>query len=97
MDQIVQKAHFLRRAGFGATLDELQGNTAPEEWLTNWLKESPPLNVPAPEPIERGQEGKQTQALGAWLLKQLVTARNPLHERIVNFWRDRFVVALRKS
>jgi len=96
MDRIVQKGHFLRRAGFGATLDELESNISPEMLLSTWLNESPVLNVPAPLPIVKKGKQDQSREMWHWLLKQMVSANNPLHERMVNFWRDRFVVSLRK-
>ncbi len=97
MDRIVQKAHFLRRAGFGATLDELNSNISPDMLLSTWLSESPVLNVPAPLPIVKKGKQDQSREMWHWLLKQMVSANNPLHERMVNFWRDRFVVSLRKT
>jgi uncharacterized protein (DUF1800 family) len=96
MDRIVQKAHFFRRAGFGANLDELHSDNSPEMLLSNWLKESPAINVPAPQPIVKKGKKDQSREMWNWLLKQMVSANNPLHERMVNFWRDRFVVSLRK-
>jgi uncharacterized protein (DUF1800 family) len=96
MDRIVQKGHFLRRAGFGATLDELHSDISPEMLLSTWLNESPVLNVPAPLPIAKKGKQDQSREMWRWLLKQMVSANNPLHERMVNFWRDRFVVSLRK-
>ncbi len=96
MDRIVQKGHFLRRAGFGATLDELNSDISPEMLLSKWLNESPVLNVPAPLPIVKKGKQDQSREMWRWLLKQIVSANNPLHERMVNFWRDRFVVSLRK-
>lgn len=96
MDRIVQKGHFLRRAGFGATLDELNSDNSPEMLLSTWLNESPALNVPAPLPIVKKGKQDQSREMWHWLLKQMVSANNPLHERMVNFWRDRFVVSLRK-
>jgi uncharacterized protein (DUF1800 family) len=97
MDRIVQKAHFLRRAGFGATLDELHSDISPEMLLSTWLNESPIINVPAPLPIVKKGGKNQSREMWRWLLKQMVSTNNPLHERMVNFWRDRFVVSLRKT
>ncbi|MFY7833332.1 MAG: DUF1800 domain-containing protein [Pseudanabaena sp.] len=96
MDSIVQKAHFFRRAGFGATLDELNSANSPEMLLSKWLNETPVLNVPAPQPIVKKGKQEQSREMWHWLLKQMISTNNPLHERIVNFWRDRFVVSLRK-
>lgn len=96
MDRILQKAHFFRRAGFGATLDELNSDISPEMLLSKWLNESPAINVPAPLPIVKKGKQDQSRQMWQWLLKQMVSANNPLHERMVNFWRDRFVVSLRK-
>jgi uncharacterized protein (DUF1800 family) len=96
MTRIVQKAHFFRRAGFGATLDELNSDISPEILLSTWLNESPVIDVPAPLPIVKKGKQDQSREMRRWLLKQMVSANNPLHERMVNFWRDRFVVSLPK-
>ncbi len=47
MDSLVQKAHFYRRAGFGATLAELEASTTPQQLLDQWLQDQQPvLSVP---------------------------------------------------
>ena len=97
MHPIVKKAHFWRRAGFGATFEELTSAQTPDGWLTTWLNQAPPVNVPTPLPMTKQERRDQVRELGHWLLKQMITAQNPLHERMVNFWRDRFVVSLRKT
>jgi uncharacterized protein (DUF1800 family) len=109
MDTATQKAHFYRRASFGATQEELGSSAKPKELLERWLEAKPPMtNAPERErpeeskPFEMNQKLKgmqlraQSIALGQSLLEQMATAPNPLHERVVNFWRDHFVVSIRK-
>ncbi|WP_218079255.1 DUF1800 domain-containing protein [Anthocerotibacter panamensis] len=138
MDANVRKAHFFRRASFGATLAELEHATAPKTYLEQWLADpAPKSTIPSlpltpsrqerplrrrlatPDPAllrgelptlgqtftpdqikkfkARNQERRiQGREFAHGLLEQLVTAPNPLHERMVNFWRDHFVVSAQK-
>lgn len=43
---MVQKAHFMRRASFGAKLAELSDATPPEDLLATWLNERLPIPTP---------------------------------------------------
>jgi uncharacterized protein (DUF1800 family) len=97
LDAAAMKAHFFRRASFGATLAELNGSTKTNELLSQWLQTQPAVNVPGLGAIVQGKgRGKQALQFGDWLLTQMVSAPNPLHERVTNFWRDHFVVAIKK-
>lgn len=112
MDPTVQKAHFFRRASFGATLAELDNPQTPRDLLDQWLNDpTPTVEVPQLDPITRGrpkdlspQERQQamqalrsqTMEFGEWIMNQSITAANPLHERITTFWRDHFVVSMTK-
>ncbi|MEE3716460.1 DUF1800 domain-containing protein [Tumidithrix elongata RA019] len=97
MEPMIQKAHFLRRASFGGTLDELHSDTRPDALLGHWLQQSPAIAVPSLGGVIKGKgRGKQVREFSRWLLTQLTSAPNPLHEKITNVWRDHFVVALRK-
>lgn len=96
MNATVRKAHFMRRASFGATLDELHSSIGNIELLGHWLENRQAVSVPSLGPISQGKErGQQVRRFGNWLLGQMVTAANPLQEKMANFWRDHFVVALR--
>lgn len=95
---LAQKAHFMRRASFGATLAELNDTTSSEERLTSWLNEPVKIEVPELVPILPPDMGRTQQVtdFNRWVLRQLVVAENPLHERMVNFWRDHFIVSIRQ-
>ncbi|MDX2271890.1 MAG: DUF1800 domain-containing protein [Cyanobacteriota bacterium] len=107
MDAIRQKGHFYRRASFGATLDELEANVSPQTLLEGWLQAGS-QSIPSPQlpmlpPLNRERDPasqKQLRLLGGQfatgLLEQMVTATNPLHERITTIWRDHFVVGTNK-
>jgi hypothetical protein len=98
MDTATQKAHFFRRASFGATQQELGSSAKPKELLEHWLEDTQPLATllgeqpEEPKPFEMDKKLKRMQlrtqgmALSQNLLEQMVTASNPLHERVVNFW-----------
>jgi uncharacterized protein (DUF1800 family) len=96
MEPMIQKAHFLRRASFGGTLDELRSEAKPEDLLGRWLQQSPAIDVPNLGAVVKGKRGKQVREFGRWLVTQTIAAPNPLHEKVTNFWRDLFVVSLRK-
>ncbi|MDX1976131.1 MAG: DUF1800 domain-containing protein [Pseudanabaenaceae cyanobacterium bins.68] len=98
MDASVQKAHFFRRASFGATPTELYSNSNPSDYLNYWLNTQISVNVPYLGAIGDGSDrGKQVAQLYEWLIGQMVSAANPLHERMVNFWREYFTVSLRNG
>ncbi len=119
MDPTIQKAHFYRRASFGATLAELEDPRPPQDVLNQWLQTPlssvtlPTVDVAdlAPASLRslseaerkdlRQQYGQRMRGYGrellAWELEQMVTATNPLHERVTNLWRDHFVVAMTQS
>jgi uncharacterized protein (DUF1800 family) len=94
-----QKAHFMRRATFGATLAELNDAATPADLLSTWLGAAVNIEVPVLGPIAPANDplrGQQIAAFNRWLLQQMVTAANPLHERIVDFWRNYFTVSIRQ-
>jgi uncharacterized protein (DUF1800 family) len=97
MDKMEQKAHFWRRASFGATLEELNSSVSNTDLLHRWLQSPQAVEVPNLGPAMKGK-GRRNQFLefSDWLLKQMVTPANPLQEKVTNFWRDHFVVATNK-
>jgi uncharacterized protein (DUF1800 family) len=98
MDATLYKAHFFRRASFGATASELYNNSSPGDYLSSWLNSEITVNVPYLGAIGDGSDrGKQITQLYNWLLGQMVGAANPLHEKMVNFWREHFTVSLRNG
>ncbi len=97
MDTLVQKAHFMRRASFGITLAELNSVTSNTDLLNKWLREQPIINVPSLGSAAKGIERRnQVLKFSDWLVNQAIAAPNPLHEKMTNFWRDHFVVSLKK-
>ncbi|MEM6448401.1 MAG: DUF1800 domain-containing protein [Cyanobacteria bacterium P01_D01_bin.123] len=110
MDSFAQTAHLYRRLSFGGTLAELNAAATPQNLIHDWLQRPPALvQLPAFEPIRRNRDASpeqrrqnrqklrlQGRRLGGWLLEQMATAANPLHEAIAGFWRDHFVVSLQK-
>ena len=98
MDATLRKAHFFRRASFGATSAELYSNSSPSDYLSSWINAPISVNVPYLGAIgDNSDRGKQITQLYNWLLNQMITAPNPLHERMVNFWRDHFTVSIRNG
>jgi uncharacterized protein (DUF1800 family) len=97
MDKMQQKAHFWRRASFGATLEELNSTDSNTDLLHRWLQTSTPIEVPDLSSAAQ-VKGRRKRFLefGDWLLKQMVNPANPLQERMTNFWRDHFVVSMNK-
>ena len=82
-------AHLYRRAGFGATAQQIdvaleQGF---EKTLTNLLK--PDKHMPKP--------GKKTLndlwRLQTWWLSRMVKSQHPLHDRMTLFWHNHFATA----
>jgi uncharacterized protein (DUF1800 family) len=112
MDSIQQKAHFFRRVSFGPTLAELDVSIPERlnAWFQDPtpVVALPVLDLPRQNPKDLKNASKaekvqffrqvrqEGQKLGAWLLEQMVTASNPLHEAMTYFWRDHFVVSMKK-
>jgi len=97
MDTFVKKAHFLRRTSFGGTLEELNSSSQTSQLLAQWLQENEVVSVPDLGAIEQGKDRhEQLLKFKEWLFNQMISAQNPLQERITNFWRDHFVVSIKK-
>jgi uncharacterized protein (DUF1800 family) len=112
MDVLAKKAHFYRRASFGAKLEELNSSTTTDELLNQWLfkqaaaqvianspdLEVPSFNAPNLRPAEKQAKIRRSQGLkfADWLINQSINAENPLQEKMVNFWRDHFVISTKK-
>ena len=94
-------AHLLRRAGFGATRDELEAAVAKgyEAVVEELLHPSDPQAMP--EDIIRRyhvdqSELRQLDAAGATWLYRMITTRCPLEEKIALFWHSLFATGYAK-
>ncbi|NJK34775.1 MAG: DUF1800 domain-containing protein [Oscillatoriales cyanobacterium SM2_2_1] len=103
MDTLTKTAHFWRKASFGATLSELNSPTPPAVLVRTWLNDRPAIVFPQLNPINTTDRRQVVRMLaqhrrefGKWLLEQMIRAKNPLHEKMVNLWRDHFVVTVSK-
>ncbi|AFY74162.1 hypothetical protein Syn7502_02150 [Synechococcus sp. PCC 7502] len=98
MDALAKKAHFLRRASFGATIEELNSSISISELLNKWLNSRENAPVPNLGVVEKNGKLRRDQTLkfSDWLINQTIYAKNPLQEKVVNFWRDHFVVSAKK-
>lgn len=83
--------HLYRRAGFGATWDELQAGLAagPEKTIADLLAGGP--DAPAfPESIKNSNAGPQ---VSAWWLLRLRETKSPLREKMTVFWHNHFATS----
>jgi uncharacterized protein (DUF1800 family) len=94
-------AHLLRRAGFGATRDELEACVAKgyEAVVEELLHPGDPQSMP--EDIIRRyhvdqSELRQLDAAGATWLYRMITTRCPLEEKMALFWHSLFATGYSK-
>ena len=94
-------AHLLRRAGFGATRDELEASVAKgyEAMVEELLQPGDPQAMP--EDIVRRyhvdqSELRQLDAAGATWLYRMITTKCPLEEKIALFWHSLFATGYSK-
>ena len=94
-------AHLLRRAGFGATRDELEAYVARgyeatvEELLHPGDPQSLPGDVIRRYHVDQSELRHVASAATYWLYR-MVTTRSPLEEKITLFWHSLFATAERK-
>ena len=94
-------AHLLRRAGFGATHDDLEAYTARgyESVVEELLQPGDPQAMPE-DLIRRyhvdQSELRQLDAAGATWLYRMITTRCPLEEKIALFWHSLFATGYAK-
>ena len=100
-DERALMAHFLRRAGFGATPDEL------DTWLATGYEAAVELLLhpgdpdPMPEDLIRRYHVDQSElrivdsAAAHWLYR-MITTKAPLEEKIALFWHSLFATGERK-
>ncbi len=94
-------AHLLRRAGFGATPDELDGYVAAgyEATVENLLNPGDPGNL-ADDLIKRYHvdmsELRQLDSAASYWMYRIVTTNNPLEEKMALFWHGLFATGYSK-
>ena len=99
--EIALMAHLMRRAGFGATRDELEEYVARgyESTVEDLLHPGDPQTLP--EDIIRRYHVDQSEmrqphsAAGNWIYR-MITTSNPLEERIALFWHGLFATGYSK-
>ena len=94
-------AHLLRRAGFGATRDELEGYMAQgyEATVEELLHPTDPQNL-GDDLIRRyhveQSELRDLTSSGAYWMYRMITTRCPLEEKIALFWHGLFATGYSK-
>ena len=88
---IAQMAHLMRRAGFGATRDELEEGVAKgyEAVVEDLLYPTDPQNLP--DDIIRRYHTEQAElrladGAAAYWMYRMITTRCPLEEKLALFW-----------
>ena len=100
-DDIALMAHLLRRAGFGATRDELEDYLAEgyEATVEGLINPGEPGSMPD-DVIRRyhvdQSELRQLSSAGAYWMYRMITTRNPLEEKLALFWHGLFATAYTK-
>ncbi|GAB4218705.1 MAG: hypothetical protein OHK0012_28710 [Synechococcales cyanobacterium] len=96
------RGHFWRRLTGGGTLQELNTTTPLPNLWQGWLNDRQPAPaIPYPDLTvtvpagERAQpyRAEQSRRWFTWMVEQKLQTRNPIHESMVDFWRDHFVVS----
>ena len=98
-------AHLLRRAGFGASPQELDrltgmGTAAATNALLNYQQTSNQqleASLPGFDPTVTSNGGRQASALQAWWLTRMVGTARPLEEKMTLFWHGLLTSGLDKS
>ena len=101
----IRVAHLLRRAGFGASPQELDGfarmgSVAATNALLNYSQTSNQqleASLPAFDPTVTGNGGRQATSLQAWWLTRMVGTARPLEEKMTLFWHGLLTSGLDKS
>jgi uncharacterized protein (DUF1800 family) len=99
--QIELMAHLMRRAGFGATRDELEESVAKgydtvvEELLNPGDADSMPDDLIRRYHVDQS-ELRQLDGAGANWIYRMVTTKNPLEEKMALFWHSLFATGYSK-
>ena len=82
-------AHLYRRAGFGATAQQIDVALAQgfEKTLTALLKPDKPMPKPGKKTLN------DLYRLQTWWLTRMVKSQHPLHDRMTLFWHNHFATA----
>ena len=100
-DEIALVAHLMRRAGFGATREELEAyaNKGYEATVEELLRPGDPGNMPD-DVIRRlhvdQSEMRDLYAAGANWIYRMITTDNPLEDKIALFWHSLFATGYSK-
>ncbi len=96
---LIDVAHLLRRAGFGAKPDETlaaakQGREATALNLIAY--DQIPETAPAPPASISDSKSRNPDDLAAWWLARMITTQRPLQEKLTLFWHGHFATAISK-
>ena len=101
-DNTALMAHLLRRAGFGATRDELEGYLSKgyEEVVEELLRPQEPHNLP--DDLVRRYHPEQSElrllpSSGAYWMYRMITTNCPMEEKITLFWHGLFATGYAKG
>lgn len=101
-DKTALMAHLLRRAGFGATRDELEGYLSKgyEEVVEELLRPQEPHNLP--DDLVRRYHPEQSElrllpSSGAYWMYRMITTNCPMEEKITLFWHGLFATGYAKG
>ncbi len=100
-DQLALTAHLLRRAGFGATRDELEAYVAKgyeatvEELINPGDAQNLPQDVIRRMHVDQSEVRQPYSAAANWMYR-MITTRNPLEEKIALFWHGLFATGYTK-
>ena len=97
--KLIDVAHLLRRAGFGATPDETlaaakRGRQATALSLIAYdqIQDA----APAPPASVNDPKSRNPDDLAAWWLARMITTPRPLQEKLTLFWHGHFATAISK-
>lgn len=97
--KLIDVAHLLRRASFGATPEETlaaakQGREATALRLIAY--DQVPETAPAPPASENDPKSRNPADLAAWWLARMIATQRPLQEKLTLFWHGHFATAISK-
>src|SRR5450759_4142774 len=96
---LIDVAHLLRRAGFGATPVEMlaaakQGRQATANSLIAY--DQIPESAPPPPASVNDLKSRRPDDLAAWWLARMFSTQRPLQEKMTLFWHGHFATAISK-
>lgn len=96
---LIDVAHLLRRASFGATPDETLsaaklGREATAHRLIAY--DQIPETAPAPPASVNDPKSRNPSDLAAWWLSRMISTQRPLQEKLTLFWHGHFATAISK-